>query len=73
MISCSWVSNGEGLQGLQAEFGRVALVDTSAVVIPDNVSSEKVDTSILFAPEILSSAFIPDRVAHISSKQALQA
>ena len=37
-----WVSGGRGLEGLQAEYARIALADTSASVIPNAVPSELV-------------------------------
>ena len=56
-----WVEGGEGLEGVQAEFARVPLADTTLVAVPDGLSPEEA----LLAGDVLSTGYFCARSARI--------
>ncbi len=56
-----WVNEGEGLQGVQAEYVRVPLADSTLLALPDGVSGEEA----LLMGDVLSTGFFCAELAEI--------
>ncbi|MBL7112334.1 MAG: alcohol dehydrogenase catalytic domain-containing protein [Bacteroidales bacterium] len=56
-----WVENGKGLQGAQAEYVRIPLADSTAVLIPENVQPRHA----LLAGDILSTGYFCAEMAEV--------
>jgi len=61
-----WVADGEGLQGAQAEYVRIPLADSTAVLIPEDVQSGHA----LLAGDILSTGYFCAEMAEVKKDKS---